>query len=232
MPKYQCPECEAVLKRDTPIAEGKKIKCPKCEVIFKAEAMHDPSEDGKKPKAAEKKVAVPADDDDAIGGSYGLVEEKAVTDEEAKRKHVDLGSLRDKYPKSKRGPAMAKTVTPSNLLLLAGALAGIWAILYLGWGLWPFIFSDSPPRGRQATQRVIHIVAAVIQFVVAALTCHGGSKMHGLESYNWSMASCILAILFCVPPIGLAAGIFGIVTLRDEEVLAGYEETATKRPED
>ena len=41
MPKYQCPECEAVLRRAEAIAPGKKIRCPKCEAVFPANPLPD-----------------------------------------------------------------------------------------------------------------------------------------------------------------------------------------------
>jgi DNA-directed RNA polymerase subunit M/transcription elongation factor TFIIS len=227
MYKYQCPECEAVMKRALRVEEGKKIRCPKCETIFKAVPLSDSNADSKKARVPDKKATVPTDDEEE-GGSYGVVEEQVDTVVEARKKEVTFGSLRDKYPKSKRGPAMAKTVTPSNCILFCGALTGIAAIIYICWGLWPFIFSEQAPTGRAATIRISLVVSGVLLFVIAALICHGGSKLHTLESYNWAMAGSILCILFGVGPFGLAAGIYGIVTLRDEEVLAGFEETADK----
>jgi hypothetical protein len=158
-----------------------------------------------------------------------VAEERADTVAEVKAKEVSFGSLRDKYPKSKRGPAMAKTVAPSNLILMVGALTGILAIVYLCWGIWPFIFSEQAPTGSAATNRIIHIIAAVLSFTCAALICHGGSKLHTLESYNWAMAGSIMSIIFGVAPFGIAAGVWGIVTLKDDEVKAGFEETATRR---
>lgn len=226
--KYQCPECEAVMKRALKVEEGKKIKCPKCESIFKAVPMHDGDETPSKAKAAEKKAAVAVEDDED-GGTYDVVKEKEDTVAEAKKKEVNFGTIRDKYPKSKRGPALAKTVTPSNSILFCGALTGLVAIVYLCWGIWPFIFSEETPKGRAATLRAIHIGSAVLWFVSAALICHGGSKLHQLESYNWAMTGSILCILFGLAPFGIAAGVYGIVTLRDAEVIAGFEETAEKK---
>jgi DNA-directed RNA polymerase subunit M/transcription elongation factor TFIIS len=230
--KYQCPECEVVMKRATKVEEGKKIKCPKCESIFKAVPIDDPDEEKareQKSKTAQKKAAVPNDEDDDEGGTYVVAEERADTAADVKAKEVSFGSLRDKYPKSKRGPAMAKTVAPSNLILMVGALTGIAALVYLCWGIWPFIFSEQGPTGAAARNRALLIASAVLLFACAALICHGGSKLHTLESQNWAMAGSILCILFGVPPFGIAAGVWGIVTLKDEEVLAGFEETAEKR---
>lgn len=229
MYKYQCPECEAVMKRAIKVPEGKKIKCPKCEFIFPARPISDPAE-VKKAKALEKKaVAVVADDEEEEGGSYTLLDEEADPESDSRKKDVNFGSLRDKYPKSKRGPAIAKIVRPSSYILFAASLTAVISIVYLCWGVWPFIFSESPPSGSAASNRIIHIVSAVISFACCALICHGASKMHTLESYNWAMTASIMSILFSIAPLGLAVGIFGIITLRDEEVIAGFEETATKQ---
>lgn len=225
--KYQCPECETVMKRALKVPEGKKIRCPKCEVIFPAIPLDGNKSDDadKKASKALSKKAVPAvDEDEEEGGTYTVVDEKPETAEETKRKEINFGSIRDKYPKSKRGPAMGKTVTPSTYIMGAGILAAVGAIIFLCYSLWPFIFREEPPKGKEATKRALMIAGAIVWFVYAALICHGASKMHTLESYGWAMAAAIMSTVVLI-------GIYGIVTLRDEEVVEGFEETASQTVE-
>jgi hypothetical protein len=197
MPKYQCPECKAVLQRENPVPEGKKIKCPKCDEIFKPkpmrEAQEDPDKAKKKAKVAQK--SKPADEDEEEGGSYGVVQEKEDTADEKKKKNVHYGTIRDKFKKSKRGPAMAKIVGVSNGMLLIGIVGALVSILVVMYGLWPFIFSEEIPRGGRMREKILIIVAAIFGFVCACSVCYGGSMFHDLRSYRWSMAAAIMCIV-------------------------------------
>jgi DNA-directed RNA polymerase subunit M/transcription elongation factor TFIIS len=241
MPRYQCPECEAVLKRDTAVEEGKKIKCPKCEVIFKAKAMRPSKEeeeeekekakkkDEKKAKAAAGAPAAGAEEEEEEeGGTYSVIKEPEDPEAEARRKEINYGSLRDKFEKSKRGPAMAETVRPSNFILMQGiidCIAGVGLLMVM---LWPFIFSEETPRGSAARNKILFMVLGVFIFAIGCLISYGASKLQSLESYNWAMTGCILAAISLLPT-GAAGGIWGIVVLKDEDVIAGFEETKDAR---
>ncbi len=213
MPKYQCPECEAVLKRETPVAEGKKIKCPKCESIFKPvpmrEAGAEPAPVKKMPKPVAKPAAVVDEDDEyKIGGSYGVAAEKEDTAEEKKKKDVNYGSLRDKYAKSTRGPAMVRVVKLTNGLLMVGLVVALGGMATVIVGLWPFVFTQEMPRGSEARTQILKIVAGVISFIYGGCICYGGSKMHDLGSYGWAMAAAVMTTI-----AGAAGIISGLVWL-------------------
>jgi hypothetical protein len=212
MPKYQCPQCEAILRREMPIASGKKVKCPKCEFIFIAEVMHEaadePKEVKKKVKAVKKPKPKDDDDDEAVGGTYGMSseEEEEEGGKEEKARAVNYGSLRDKYEKSTRGPAMAKLVKLSNGLLLIGFITVVFAALGIMAGLWPFIFSEKAPSGPDARDHIFKIVAFLLSGLYGGAICFGASKSHTLESYKWAMAGSILASI-----LGLLYLIFGLL---------------------
>jgi hypothetical protein len=197
MPKYQCPECEAVLKRETPVPAGKKIKCPKCEVVFAPEALRDvaatPENVKKKAKAAKK--SAPTDDDEEEGGAYELNKGGDETPAEKKKKKVNYGSLRDKFAKSKRGPAMARVVSLSNKTLLLGIIYAILCLIGIMSGLWPFIFSDKPPTGGAAGAKIWQVVSSVVMLIYVFCVCVGGSKMHTLESYAWAMTGAVMMLI-------------------------------------
>lgn len=227
MPRYQCPECDAVLKREQPVPAGKKIKCPKCEFVFAAKVL---SEEEEKPRAKPAKakiakkedlpiplavapVANPNDDDDLI--PYTIVH----TDEDKDKPELYFGSLRDKYAKAKRGPAMAKTVTASNILIGEGILSCFGAIGILLWAIFPLVFSHDPLTDKQVREQVLLMVVGVVVFAWGSVICYGASKLQNLDSYRWSMIGACMGLL---PLLG---GIMAIVVLRDEEVVAGFEET-------
>ncbi len=202
MPKYQCPECEAILRRETAVPEGKKIKCPKCETLFKPKPMREAEEDRdkvkKKAKAAPKSASGD-DEDDEEGGAYEVVSDNK---DEPKKKDVHYGSLRDKFKKSKRGPAMAVLCKLSNGMLLIGIATGIAGLIGVMMGLWPFIFSQEMPHGSKRWNLLIQIAGCIGVFCYGGCICYGGSKMHDLRSYGWSMAAAIMTAIYGVAGLG------------------------------
>lgn len=219
MPRYQCPECDAVLKREQPIPAGKKIKCPKCEYIFAAQPLDEaraekqPVKAAKKaaPAAAKGKSKVDEDDD-----SPYMVTEK---DDDSEKPELYFGSLRDKYVKSKRGPAMALTTTPSNVLIAEGILTCFGGLAYLLIAIFPLVFSKEDLTEKVVREQVLKIVIAIGIFLWGAMICYGASKLQNLDSYRWAMVGACMGI---VPLLG---GIFAIIIMRKEEVIAGFEET-------
>jgi len=215
MPKYQCPECAAVLRRENPVAPGKKIRCPKCETVFVAEPIRDEAPAGdnvkKKPRPETKAEAKPLpkkpvdDDEDEEGGTYGIAADEP-EDANKKNRDVDYGSLRDKYEKSTRGPAMARLVNMSSGMLAIGILTVLGSVIGIMVLLWPFIFSDDSPTGREARTQILLIVAGVFGGVYGGCICYAASKLHELESYAWSIAGVIL-----IGIIGLGFTICGII---------------------
>ena len=139
--KLTCPECEAVLRPNKPVAPGKKVKCPKCETVFSAPAAEVEEVEEVRPrksasakaapaKASKKKEEPPApkksDDDDGEGeGIYGYVKEADDTEAEKKTKKVRYGP--DTSVKDPRGPATVKLAGPTGKLQLAGSIGA------LGW---------------------------------------------------------------------------------------------------
>lgn len=215
MPTYQCPECEAMLRRENPVAEGKKIKCPKCETIFKPTPLPEAvkAAGGPPKKAKTVKKDKPTDDEEEeVGGTYGLIEEKVEPEPETKgqkkKKDVEFGSLRDKYEKSKRGPAMARIVNLSNGMILIGLVTGILSVGGIVYGLWPFIFSETPPVGSEKTDQFITIFGSAFAVVYAGCICYGASMLHDLKSYIWSMVGTVLTAI-----LGLSLAIACLISL-------------------
>jgi hypothetical protein len=209
MPKYQCPECEAFLRRAEAIPEGKKIRCPKCEAVFPARAMPDdePAEEPAGYAVAGATAPPPPKapiQDDENSDPYSVIKE---TGDEVKQE-IFLGSLRDRFAKSKIGPAMYKTVIPSNWLLRLGLFSCAVAVFIFIIGLWPIVFCEANPLRPFIRPRVNIMLQATAMFSFGGIMCLGASKMHDLTSYAWSIIGSIMALLIYVP-----AGIIFALTI-------------------
>jgi len=201
MPKYQCPDCEAVLRRAEAIPEGKKIRCPKCESVFPAKPMAEEDEAPKEEPQAYAVAGAPAKpkpppmEEEEDSSPYAVIKE---TGEEVKPE-IHLGSLRDRFAKSKIGPAMFKTVVPSNWLLRLGLFSCICAVFVFIYGVWPIIFCEANPLRPFIRPRVDIMIRACAMFSFGAIMCMGASKMHDLTSYTWAIIGSVMAILIYVP---------------------------------
>src|SRR5437763_617632 len=138
---YPCPKCKAVLKRDQPLEAGKRIRCPKCKEVFA-------------PVAAQSATVGKSDEDDR--NPYAVVEEKGEDEAiKAEKERAAHGLVKDRYKKSKRGPALKLVVVPSNFLLADGVSSCITALVGFIIGIGPLVFWDfyyvevggKPPEG-------------------------------------------------------------------------------------
>jgi hypothetical protein len=250
MPKYQCPECEAFLRRAEAIKEGKKIRCPKCEAVFAAKAL--PDDEPEAEAAAGYAVAgLPAPKpapavEEENSNPYAVIRE---TGDDIKPE-IFLGSLRDRFAKSKIGPAMYKTVIPSNWLLRLGLFSCAFALLMFIYGLWPIIFCEANPWRPFIRPRVNIMIQATMMFSFGAIMCIGASKMHDLTSYPLSIIGAIMALIIYIPsgimfalfiililgPLGLLlaavdlalsfVGVWNLVVLLSPTVREGFKERA------
>lgn len=294
MPRYQCPECEAILKRDLAVPAGKKLKCPKCAFIFAPKALPEavkpePAKKAEPPKLGPKKeepvglAAPPApvfqpavgsaekvvededgiigladlntaydqnagaiklafqptvggkdkvveDEDGAIGlapetdspnikntaqkkkqekddedegaGNYGVLTEKK---EDAPE--VNFGSLRDKFAKSKIGPAMYMTVGPSNWLLRLGLFSCTAAVLKAFYDVFPLIFCEVAPLRPFIRPQITLMLFDLIVFGLGAVMCSGASRLHDLGSFAWAIIGSVMAIVIYMPICIAAASI-------------------------
>ena len=254
MPKYQCPDCQTVLRRAEAIPTGKKIRCPKCEAVFRAEPLEEEQEPVKAPAegyavaapvapAAKPQAAVDEDDDSS---PYSVIKESG----EEIKPEIHLGSLRDRFAKSKIGPAMFKTVMPSNWLLRLGLLSCAVALFWFIYGMWPIIFCEATPMRPFIRPRVDIMIRASFMFIFGSVMCYGAAKMHELTSYTWSIIGSCMAILIGIPggimlglfimmllgcfgllflsyPISMVlTGIWCLIVLMNREVRDGFKERA------
>ncbi|HEV3144583.1 MAG TPA: hypothetical protein VGZ47_11910 [Gemmataceae bacterium] len=239
MHEYICPECQTVLRRQEPIPAGKKIKCPKCSAVFAPGATVVAA------KPTPKEARAQALEEEFMDRNpYGVVDQTE-DDEDIQREkqRAASGLVRDRFKKSARGPAQREVVRPANFLLASGVFTCIFAFLTIVVAVWPVIFRDlsveAPKDGqkygdndkaqRQAEQeysvtteymifRFSIAGVGVFWFIWGGFVCLGAFKMNRLDSYTWAMIGSIMGIL----PVLI--GIWGIVTLRNPVVIAGFRE--------
>jgi predicted Zn finger-like uncharacterized protein len=246
MPQYKCPNCETALKRDQPLPAGKKIKCPKCATVFGPPAG---------PETAQTKAAAVnakmADEDDDGRNPYAVKEDEG--EEDAMREEKERaaqGLIKDRFKKSKRGPALKEVVRPSNFLLAVGVITCTLALIGVVIGAFPLIFQDfyaepEMPKGMKYSEweekkkqmgkvkmsdedwrrlviwRSLIMGINAVYFVVGSFICKGAFKMRSMESRGWGIAGSIIA---CFTLLGILIGIWCIVVLNNPIVKAGFEE--------
>ncbi len=168
--------------------------------------------------AAPKPAPKPAADDEDDISAYGVIKE---TEEELRLAEVNKPkflNMADKFKKSARGPAQALLVLPTNLLVAEAAVTGIASVGAVVVGLFPLVFTDAPPSDEEIAEQVVIIFAGLVGLLWASIIAIGASKMQALESYAWAMIGAVFGI------VPLLAGIFALVTLRDERVRKGFAE--------
>jgi hypothetical protein len=240
--QYECPECGAKVKLPQEAPAGHPIRCPVCQATFPAgapvvSATARPAAQAAgpvaKPAAARPAAAKPAagpvakptarpnivEDDDDGAVPYGVKKESEEERRLAEKNKPRFTETRDKFKRSARGPAQALLVLPTNLLVAEGSITAMLGLfIAFVYGPWNLIFTDAPPSDEEYIDSLVEIFVGLVLFLWGALICLGASKMQGLESYAWALVGCVMGIF------PLLAGIFGLVTLRDPRVIAGFEE--------
>lgn len=220
--KYKCPECEATLKVSKPVGPGKRLRCPKCDTMF------TPTE-----PVETRPAAVRAADDEDDAGSYRFQESTAEEPDKGKRTKIFEEPIRDRFPRSKRGPAQAICTTPSNVLLAAGLITCLGWLGFIVVKLFPIIFYDTP----WSWEAVGFLFGYAVEFVYAAFIIKGTVDMQNLDSYTWSVISAYMGIVpvplvfvfdSMVPAFfwlaTLGGGIYCLMTLRKPLVKEGFME--------
>jgi hypothetical protein len=224
--KYTCPECNTTLKLKNPVVPGKRIKCPRCGNSFPV--PEDEASEEARPVAA---PVADDDPDDEEGGSrnpYSFKEGQQTEEADKKKKSLFEEPIRDPRPKSKRGPAQAAVIPPSNGLLAAGILT---CLVHLGFILvviFPVIFGEQ----RMTLDRWTNVGLGVVFFAVGCFITAGASNMQNLESYTMAVGGAVVA---CLPvagftwPLTLAMGIWCALTLKKPTVKSGFRVMKPRR---
>lgn len=150
-----------------------------------------------------KKKIVDDDDDDNPNKkqNYGVI-----TETKEDTPEVNFGSLRDKFAKSKIGPAMYLTVNCSNWLLRLGLFTCVVAVASAFYDVFPIIFCEVAPIRPFLRPQVTSLWVDLYIFALGALMCVGASRLHDLKSMAWSIIGSITAMLVYMP-IGIYFGI-------------------------
>ena len=132
-------------------------------------------------------------------------------------------------PDGNRAAAMDQLKGPAIGLMVTAGLGGLWQILMLllnltGAGI------GAMARGTQGMPSMlsggIGAVFNVIGLVMAVVVFMGASKMKNAESFGFSMAAAISAMIPCVSPcclLGLPLGIWALIVLLKPEVKSAFQ---------
>ncbi|MBA4150904.1 MAG: DUF4339 domain-containing protein [Verrucomicrobia bacterium] len=123
------------------------------------------------------------------------------------------------------GPSIGLYVTAGLGLFAAGA--GLLINLF-GVGIGAAGMGGSPETERFAQMMggTLGIVGNILGIVVSIVIFLGANKMRKLESYGFSMAASIIAMIPCISPcclVGLPIGIWAIVVLNKPEVKSQFK---------
>jgi hypothetical protein len=201
------------------------------------------------PEPVRKKPARDYDDDDYED------EEEQEFDEHGK---MNLSIVADLTVKDPRGIAQEKVIRPSNWLMFSAIASIILELIRLSWFLIPVFFSlpedtslTNPPGFQQSKETakekdftkdltwglakwlfvLLQILASVIVFVYNGFIVIGTVKIQNLEGYAWGITACILGLLpgcTCCYPLSLISGIVCLITMRNPQVIEGFEYKARK----
>jgi hypothetical protein len=227
--RYTCPDCNAVLRLAHPVPVGKKIKCPKCHATFPAgeEAVAVvKAAKSAKPASAPKPEAPPAvkaiDDDEEGGGQYGFAAADQPGEEDTSKKpKLHFGDLRDRFPKSKRGPAIERLVGPAKRLMYAGVTTFLAAMVWSVSSIWPMIFGETFPPVPQVIMCIVWLMVGLLGMGMAAVVVAGSTSISNLDSYAWGMTACIVGI---ITGIGTIFAIWCLVLLMNQDIKDAFEE--------
>lgn len=243
---YTCPHCSANLRTANPVKPGRVVPCPKCKETFtpvpleETEAEVAPAKaifkladelpPSKKPAARKPEAdppqppaKKPTDDDDEEDGDsvrkgYGVQVESEEEIAKIEANKPKFGEVRDKFKRSKRGPAAAMLVQPANLLTFEGFLTSASGIGLFIYGMWPIVFNEAPAGDEEKEEAIFMMLSGGMVFIWGAIICVGASMMQNLQSYTMAMVGAVMGIL------PLLAGVFALAVLRNPKVIAGFEE--------
>jgi uncharacterized Zn finger protein (UPF0148 family) len=222
MPVYTCPECGVKLKRNNPVEAGKKLKCPECSNVFtvRAEKKAEPA----KVAAAPAEPAKPKSEWDDDGPKNYTLTEETESKESIKEREKAYGPMKERFEKSKRGPALQIVVKPANYLLLCGTLTCIMAVTTGVVSTWEMIFKAEVTEAtgkkslydtgekktkfkelstEQVHERLIWLAGAVFYFLWGGAVCLGASQMHEVNRYWLAMVGSVMAFIGPTLPIAI-----------------------------
>lgn len=197
MPEYPCPECGSRLRSAKPLSGKKKIKCPKCEAVFLPEVDEDEPEEEEeapppKPAKPEKIVKVQASGDDEV---YKFRDEDEEDEKSKKLREEALAPVKDRLPKSARGPALATCQAPTNQMLATSSFTCFSCVVSLLTTIWPMVFREEPMPSADKATAWLTVILAVACFAYSGVICVGAVKMQNVESYSFAMIASIMTLL-------------------------------------
>jgi hypothetical protein len=129
------------------------------------------------------------------------------------------------------GPGAASRVSgPAIGLMVTAGLGIVWCLIsillnILGIGFGAAAAQNQEEQMMQFFSGTVGLVFGVIGIIMGIVVLLGAMKMKNLQSYGFSLAATIIAMVPCISPcclIGLPIGIWSLVVLLDANVKAAF----------
>lgn len=206
--EFHCTQCNRLL-RTPDDSVGKQAKCPECGTILTVPATSAaPSPPPEAPRVSES------------GNPYQTpplnVSQRPTT---AFTGRADMATAASRLA----GPSIALMVT-AGLCVFLSCIGFAGNIAQMG-GV------GAPPNANQDQMAFLMfygtfgIITGIVQLVVDGLIIYGALQMKDLKSYNWALASSIMAMIPCLGSccvLTLPFGIWAVVVLQDIEVRQAF----------
>lgn len=196
--KYSCPLCGVTLKAANRVPAGKKIKCPKCFGLFAPEGDEDEAQEEapSKPPPQAKAKAKPGKKEEDEEETYKFVEDSEEEDEASRKKREEaISPIKDRLPKSARGPCLAICQKPSGQMLFTSSLTCASCIASIMVEIWPMVFTKVGLSALDIAEHFTLIGFAVAAFIWNGAIAVGAVKMQNVFSYTWAMIAAIMMVL-------------------------------------
>jgi hypothetical protein len=215
--EFRCNECGKLLRTDDETV-GRQAQCPECGAISIVPSLTAPSETPPSPFAPS-----------AGGNPFGI---GPAADAENSDNSYQSPASPTYLPPGQIDPALAaqRVAGPATALMVIAILSLILRVGAVVVGL--VQFGAAPmmqPQNRHDLLPMMvgggaNAVGGIFGIIVAVVILIGAMRMKKLESYGFSMAVAIIAMIPCFSPccLGLPFGIWALVVLSDGSVKAAF----------
>ena len=230
--EFRCTKCSKLLRTADDTA-GRQAQCPECGSLSIVPGPSEPFETPiPPPSPAVGGSPMPGANSPFASGSnpFSSGAQGAETQDSGNPYQSPLGEYR--APIGLADPfAMNRVAGPATALLVTACIGILIGVVFMGFGVIELF--AGPAFAPQPQQDFFFIEAnagfsigrGLLELAMSILVFIGALKMKRLESYSFSMASAILALIPCTSPcclLGIPFGIWALVVLSDGNVKMAF----------
>ena len=142
--------------------------------------------------------------------------------EAARSTAPESSSIAGSKPMPTKENIRQRVMWPAVGLMATGILTTLMGLMFLPALLFPGLMGDQVPVN--PVEVVFSIFFMLLSLTLGIVTVYGSDRMTHLESYPWSMAAAITAMVPCYCCLlGLPMGIWALIVLNDKEVKQAFK---------